>query len=125
MALTMVRPTKHPTTGIYRIRLAVPEPLRGTAKALFGAGRELVENLNTKDCATARAAAPAAVARLHAKLEAVREAHAGVASRVPEQAIQALSGAFYREQMDRWGADPGHASRWEAEQFVILERDSV
>jgi hypothetical protein len=121
MALNMTRPTKHPRTGIYHVRLAVPEPLRGTAKALFGSGREFVENLRTKDPKVAKEAATAAVARLQAKLAAVRNAQAGLPPKVPEQAVQALAGVFYREQMDRWGADPGHASRWEAEQFVILD----
>lgn len=121
MALNMARPTKHPRTGIYHVRLAVPEPLRATAKALLGAGRELVENLRTKDPKVAKEAAAAAVARLQAKLAAVRDAHAGLPPKVPEQAIHALAGAFYREQMDHWGADPGHARRWEAEQFAILD----
>lgn len=121
MALQMVRPTKHRRTGIYLVRLAVPPPLRETAKGLFGAGWELTENLRTKDPGTARDAAPAAVERLKAKMDAVRAAHSGTPLRVPEQAIQALAGQFYREQMDRWGADPGPVSRWEGEQFGIVD----
>ena len=72
MALQMVRPTKHPRIGIYHVRLAVPPPRRETAKGLFGAGWELAENLGTKDPSRAKDAAPAAVERLKAKMEAVR-----------------------------------------------------
>jgi integrase len=121
MALQMTRPTKHHRTGIYHVRLAVPPPLRETAKGLFGAGWELIETLGTKDPCRAKDIAPAALERLKAKMEAVKAAHAGTPQRVPEQAIQALAGQFYREQMDRWGADPGPVGRWEGEQFGILD----
>jgi hypothetical protein len=121
MALAMVRPTKHPKTGIYRIRMAVPEALRPAAKELFGSGRELIENLRTKDPREARAAAASAVAKLEQKFAAIRAAHDGRPPELPEQAVQALAGKYYQAQMDRWGADPGPVAKWEGEQFGILD----
>jgi hypothetical protein len=49
----MIRPIKHPRTGVYRVRLEIPAPLRDTAKALFGVRREFILNLETKDPAKA------------------------------------------------------------------------
>lgn len=121
MALQMVRPTKHPKTGVYRIRMGVPEALRPAAKELFGSGRELIENLRTKDPREARAAAGSAVAKLEQKLAAIRAACEGRPPELPEQAVQALAGRYYQGQMERWGADPGPVGRWEGEQFGILD----
>jgi hypothetical protein len=45
----MIRPTKHPKSGVYRLRLAVPAPLRGITALLCGRHAELIENLQTKD----------------------------------------------------------------------------
>ena len=50
----MTRPSQHPKTGIYRVRVAIPAPLRDLAKQQLGVSRELVENLRTKDPAEAR-----------------------------------------------------------------------
>lgn len=103
----------------------MPEALRPTAKELFGSGRELIENLRTKDPREARVAAVSAVAKLEEKLAAIRAAHEGRLPELPEQAVQALAGSYYQAQMDRWGADPGPVARWEAEQFGILDSADV
>lgn len=101
--------------------MAVPDALRPTAKELFGSARELIENLKTKDAREAKAAAPSAVAKLELKLSAIRAAHEGRPTELPEQAVQALAGLYYRAQMDRFGPDPGPVARWEGEQFGILD----
>ncbi len=49
MALAITQPTKHPKTGGYRVRKAVPKDLR----AVVGK-REPVRSLGTKDAAEAR-----------------------------------------------------------------------
>ena len=77
-----MRPTKHSTTGIYRVRLTIPEPLRETATRLFGAKRGLVANLETRDPREAAVRAPEAMATLRAKLETIRAAHTGEGRRL-------------------------------------------
>lgn len=122
MALNMATPTKHPKTGVYRVRLGIPKPLQETAKALFGARHELIQSLGTKDPREARVKAPPAIAALQAKLEEVRAANAGNPAIIPEQAVKALAGRFYEQQLAQWGADPGPSRHWEAEMEDILER---
>lgn len=65
----MTRPTKHPKTGVYRIRMRVPQDLR----AALGTGERIV-TLRTKDPKEAAAKAPAAVAKLKAEFNAARAA---------------------------------------------------
>ena len=45
----MMSPTKHPRSGTYRLRLAIPTHLRDTTQRLCGCRAELIENLKTKD----------------------------------------------------------------------------
>lgn len=117
----MTHPTRHPKTGTYLLRVAIPEPLRATTKQLFGVCRELRENLGTKSAAEARKRAPAALARLQAKLaraqaaaEAQTHAHSCecTAAGTPSQReIAALSGALYRNLT---GADLADQAQYEA-----------
>lgn len=72
MVLAMIRPTKHPKSGTYVIRMAIPEALQDSAKALFGVRAEFRENLHTKDAAEARLRAPAAEALLRQRLARLR-----------------------------------------------------
>lgn len=58
VALPMLRPAKLPQTGIYRVRKALPEPLRTVAGR-----REWIVSLGTKDPAEAKARPADAVAR--------------------------------------------------------------
>jgi hypothetical protein len=100
--LPLTRPTKHPKTGTYLIRVVIPAHLRETTKRLFGVQRELRENLKTKDAATARQRAPDGLAKLRAKLEeAARVANKGPAEPTTRE-IAALAGNWYRQ---RTGAD--------------------
>jgi hypothetical protein len=67
MALAMIRPTKHPKSGTYRLRLAVPKALQDACKALHGVRAELIESLHTKNCREAKRLVPAAEELLRAK----------------------------------------------------------
>ena len=60
VALPRTRPTKHPRTDIYRVRIRIPAPFRILAKERFGQGAEFIESLGTKDAALAKERAPAA-----------------------------------------------------------------
>ena len=77
MALPMMRPTKHPRSGTYRLRLAIPAHLRETTERLYGRRAELIENLETKDWREAKQRAPEADARLRAKLASAEAALRG------------------------------------------------
>lgn len=122
MALAMVRPTKHPKTGVYRVRKAVPEPLREAALALFGTSRELIVSLKTKDPAQAAAAAPRALQELEKRFEAIRAHAAGSPpQRMPDRLVQALAGDFYRQELARWGDDPTKAGDWDYAQRLLLD----
>ena len=69
MAVQMAMPTKHPKTGIYRVRVSIPARLRDSAHRLLGVKTELIENLKTKDAKEAVRLGPAALVRLNAKLD--------------------------------------------------------
>lgn len=68
MALLMTRPTRHPRTGIYWVRKAVPPALR----EIVGR-RELIRSLKTKDPAEAKRLAPAAVAEFDGVIAEARQ----------------------------------------------------
>ena len=100
MALAMARPFKHPRSGVYYFRKAVPEELRPILKRV-----EVLRSLGTKDPAEAR--------RLHAEVAAQVERE-WTAQRQPArsltfQEIVALAGEWYRQTLELWQADPGAA----------------
>ena len=64
MGLKMASPTKHPKTGTYRVRIAIPAHLRETTARLYGRRAEFIESLGTKDAREARGLADAASGRL-------------------------------------------------------------
>ena len=113
MSLRMAAPTKHPRTGTYRVRLAIPAYLQDTAHRLYGRRAELIEGLGTKEAITARLLAPAAVGRLQAKLEVVRRDYGGEVVAISERDIQAMAGEFYTQCVEDFGEDPGPAEGWE------------
>ena len=113
MSLRMAAPTKHPRTGTYRVRLAVPSHLQDTASRLYGRRAELIEGLGTKEAMTARLLAPAAVGRLQAMLEVVRRDYDGEAVSISERDIQAMAGIFYTRRIEEFSDDPGPAGGWE------------
>ena len=81
----MTRPTKHPKTGVYRIRKGVPKALRAAVGR-----RELIRSLGTKDRAEAKRLAPPVLAEFEAILSAARGEVAAVA--LPET-IRVRAGA--------------------------------
>ena len=111
----MAAPTKHPKTGTYRVRLAIPVHLRDTTATLYGRRAELIANLGTKDAKRAKSLADAAAGQLRAQLEAAERAFRGDAPVLTERDVQALAGLFYRRQVEAHGADPGGESGWDAE----------
>ncbi len=94
MSLRMAAPTKYPTSGTYRVRLAVPAHLRETTGRLFGRRAELIENLKTKDAKRARSLADAATGRLRAQLEEAERALRGQAAELTERDVQSLAGGL-------------------------------
>lgn len=104
--LPMTRPTRHPKTGPYVVRLAIPAELRDAAKTLFGVQRELRENLRTKDAREARRLAPDALARLRAKVEQARRVAAEEPQEPTGREIAALAGLWYRQCVGADITDP-------------------
>ena len=112
MSLRMAAPTKHPKTGTYRVRVAIPAHLRETTGRLYGRRAELIESLGTKDPRQARALAPSASARLRAQLEAAERDLEGKPADLTEHDVQALAGLFYRREVAEWGDDPARGGDW-------------
>ena len=112
MALSVTRPTQHPKSRTYRLRLAIPVELRETAKGLYGVQREFIANLGTADKHEAWAKTGEALAGLQEKLAAVRAAAAGQIPRLTTRQIAALEGQFYKQQLALWEDNPGRAHRW-------------
>ncbi|TCZ64457.1 hypothetical protein EXY23_07365 [Roseicella aquatilis] len=115
----MTRPTPHPKTGIYRLRKAVPPPLR----PVIGK-RELIVSLRTKDPAEARRRAPEELRKIEARIAA---AHAS-ASEAPHgralafREIVALCGEWYRAEVAEYESDPGDPEGWEHTEDALLDR---
>ena len=112
----MTRPTRNPKTQIFRLRKAVPPALR----AVVGR-RELEESLGTRDPAEARALAPPVLARIEARLALARDEAAGKVVRVSQRQIDALCGAWLREQVAAWGDNPQDGGAWDEWRSVLLD----
>ena len=122
MVLLMTRPTKHPKTGIYRVRLGIPAQLRPTAKDLFGRSAEFIENLGTKDPTEAKRRLPEALARLTARLASVEATYRNQSGTLTERQVRALAGAWYSTEATKWADDPGSTSRWEVAEAALLDQ---
>ena len=70
----MIRPTRHPTSGVYRLRLGIPARLRDAAKMLHGVRAELIESLGTLDAKEAKPSVPTMMS-LHAEFAASKKRH--------------------------------------------------
>lgn len=103
MALAMVRPTKHPKSGVYRVRRAVPDDLRDIVGK-----RELIGSLRTKDPTEARRLAPAVIARFDAILEAARRQLGGDVTPLTPREVAEIAGEVYRAEVAE--AERTHAS---------------
>lgn len=122
MALSMTRPTKHPTTRVYRIRKVAPTELR----PIIGTAERIV-SLGTKDPAEAMKRAPEALAKIAQEFTAARAA-LGPERRMTHREIIALCGVLYRETVAHWEDDPGAPEGWEAfadHLYDALERDDA
>lgn len=98
MALQMVRPTKHPRTGVYRVRMTVPEQLRATTKRLFGVSREFIHSLHTKDAQEAKRRAPAVIESFAARLKAAEAERSGRQAHLNDREVGTLCGRWLRGQ---------------------------
>lgn len=94
MVLSMSRPWKHPTTGVYYYRRAIPDDLR----TLIGR-REEKRSLNTKDPATAKASHATVAAEVEARWANLRRGFQVITAKQ----AHAIAGEFYRQVMA--GAD--------------------
>jgi integrase len=106
MALRMATPYRHPKTGTFWFRKAVPERLRAAL------GKKLhQETLNTKDPAEAKIRFLDVAARV--------EAHWAKLSspdpRLSREQLLGLTREFYEWRVAKHKDDPGAASRWRAE----------
>ena len=117
MALAMARPTKHPKSGVYRVRRAVPDDLRSVV-----AKRELIQTLDTKDPAEAKRRAPPVVARFDAVLEAARRELKGDVAPLSPREVAELAGAVYHAETKRAAEDWGDVTQREAERDALLDR---
>ncbi len=135
MALHVIRPTKHPKTGIYRMRGRYPAELA----EIYGR-TEFKVSLGTKDADEARAKAPAVMEDLEKRWR--RDSLAFATARAREagdepldlttRQIEALAGEIYRAYVARFRDDPGSADDWRRKlqedlriSGVIAERRSM
>lgn len=102
MVLAMSRPQRHPKTGVYRSRKAVPQELRGIVGK-----RELIESLGTKDPKVALERHPAVLARFDAILAAARDQLAGRTRSLSAREIDAMAGEVYRQAVADAEREPG------------------
>jgi integrase len=104
MVLLMSRPAKHPKTGIYYFRKAVPESLRPVLGKV-----EEKRSLGTKD--------PAEAKRLHAEVAAEVERMWQGLRRGPQVLMQkqivALAGEVYRDWVEAMSDEPGETVIWD------------
>jgi hypothetical protein len=100
MSLAMIRPFKHPKTGVYWLRKAVPAPLRAAVGK-----REMKRSLGTKDPGQARDRAPAVIAEFEAALTNARSG-AALGAALTLREIAALTAEWYREAITEWGDNP-------------------
>lgn len=109
----MARPHKHPKTGVYWFRKAVPKDLRGVVGK-----REEVRTLRTKDPVEARTA--------HAKVAAEVDKHwralRSPAETLTNKQVVALAGIFYRELTTELSDEPGTPTIWE--HWLRIERQA-
>jgi hypothetical protein len=122
MPLPMMRPTKHPRTCTYRLRLAIPVHLRDTTQRLYGCRAELIESLRTKDWREAKQRAPEADARLRAKLAAAEAALRGEKASLTDRQVASLAGIWFRRELAEHGDNPGRPDGWALVLEVLADR---
>jgi hypothetical protein len=121
MALRMARPTKHPKSGTYAVRVAISRNLQTIAKQLFGVSVELRENLGTKDPDVAKRLGVAATARLQSKHDHARQVQAdGHGNRYVTPTARNRQNATALLQDHGFAADPSDSDHL-ASQLVLAE----
>jgi integrase len=113
----MARPQKHPKSGVYRARVAVPEDVR----AVIGK-TELTRSLGTKDAAKARRDHGPVLAELQRMIAAARAELGGQLRHVPPREVAELAGEVYRSAVAEAEANPGRVETREAELDALLDR---
>lgn len=112
----MTRPTKHPKSGVYRIRMRVPEDIRAALRK-----GERIVSLDTKDPKEAAKRAPAVVAKIEAEFAAARlSLSPGRALSLRE--VMALCGAWYRAEVAQHEDDPGDPEGWDHADDALLNK---
>lgn len=108
----MVSPLRHPKTGVYWYRQAVPKGLQAAVAEVLGRpGKrhlELKWTLGTKDAAEAKRRWPGALQKAQGIFDAARS---GARPLAPEQ-LYALAGVWYQRQLDLWAHDRSAWDSW-------------
>ena len=104
MPLIMSRPWKHPDSGVYWLRKAVPVDLR----ALVGK-REEKKSLGTRDPAEARRKYPQALAEVEARWESLRNGH----SPLSELRAHDLASSEYDDWLLQHRENPSRQTQWQ------------
>ncbi len=109
----MVSPQRHPKTGTYRFRKAVPAALQVQVAAVLdrpeGRTTELIQSLGTKDIREAKRLMAAAIQWADDILDAAK---AG-ARPLTHRQMHGLAGVWYRRTLAEWERDPALALQWE------------
>jgi len=121
MPLAMTRPTRHPKSGVYRLRKPIPPQHRETAQRLFGVSRELTVTLGTKDEAEARRLAPRHLDELERKMAAIRAAAEHPPQSLSHMQVHAIAGDYYKAQLAALEAEPGKRADWELRKEILLD----
>ena len=126
MALAMARPWKHPKTGIYWLRKAVPEDLR----ALVGK-REEKRTLGTRDPAEAKRRHAKALLEIEARWVRMRAGLAADGSPVDDPPIRTTlteleaherAAWMYRFWLDKHRNNPSQQTFWRTDLYDQLWR---
>ncbi|MCV0425774.1 MAG: tyrosine-type recombinase/integrase [Roseibium sp.] len=117
----MPRPTKHPITGVYYLRIRTPSDLRekakgstvmltvGSQKAKVRIGDAVKVSLQTKDWTEAKERFRIAETDLQVIWEGLRNGPV----KLTNKQVYALAGRFYRMFADGLENDPGGPERWQ------------
>src|SRR5690349_6226741 len=108
----MVSPWRHPKTGVFYFRQAVPAALREPVATILGRpGKptwELKWSLRTHDLREAKARMPDALKKAAAILDAARKG----ARALTEREAHALAGLWYQRKARQWESNPNAADEW-------------
>ncbi len=90
----MTRPTKHPKSGVYRVRVAIPAALRDITERRYGKRVEFIESLSTKDPAAAKRLALPVVEKFQGWLAAAQAEHEDRPQTLTDREVSALCGRW-------------------------------